>query len=199
MLGIPDHPPSIGYSPHHLSASAKGAPFLYSGGNPLQGQWSFDPQRSGRLTHPPEPSLISRTPSLLLAIFPYMAPVWPPGLYLLKMDRAYSWKSVHRRAIIFFPPTCRPAGRGSISLFQPVPQLVYQHLCHILLPAFDFRFPLFYNYSHFPPFPSPRVTRLVPDLRVITFPRNPVRVGVTLPHTAAVYDFPYRGTLCKPI
>ena len=125
-----------------------------------------------------------------------MAPVWPPGLYLLKMDRAYSWKSVHCRAIIFFPPTCRPAGRGSISLFQPVPQLVYQHLCHILLPAFDFRFPLFYNYSHFPPFPNPRVTRLVPDLRVITFPRNPVRVAVTLsdsPTHGSCLRFPLSG------
>ena len=35
------------------------------GRDPLQGQWRLDPPRSERLTHPHEPSFISRTPTLL--------------------------------------------------------------------------------------------------------------------------------------
>ena len=123
-MGIPDYQPSIGYAPHCPPVSAKGVSLVYSGGDPHQGQWSFDLQRSERLTPPLEPSLVSRTPprfpTFIFHSVLFIVPMWPPGLYLLKVDRAYSWTSVDRRAIISAQNTCRPPGRGSISLSRPL-------------------------------------------------------------------------------
>ena len=129
MVGIPDYQPSIGYPLHCPHVSAKGVSLVYSGGDSHQGLWSFDLQRSERLTPPPSRTFARFPDSSLVSDFffhsvPFIVPVWPHGHYLLKVDRAYSWMSVDHRAIISAQNTCRPPGRGSISLSKPlIPRL----------------------------------------------------------------------------
>ena len=55
MMGIPAYRPPISYTHYGSPVSAKGVSLAYFGWDPHQGQWSFDLQRSERLTPPPPP------------------------------------------------------------------------------------------------------------------------------------------------
>ena len=173
-MGIPDYWPTIGPAYYGSPVSVKGVPLAYSGWGPHQGQWSFDPQRSERLTPPPPgPSLVSRTlpqfPAFIVHSVLSIGSVRPPGFYLLKLNHAYPWASVDPMAVASTQTTCRFSGRGSISL--PSPCFLHagphctQHLDYFnTLLMLGLQFPSAYNHFRFPSFLSLRITRPTPNL-----------------------------------
>ena len=61
MTETPDYRPPSGPAYYFPSVHSNGVSVAYFGGNSHLGQWSFDPRRPERLTHPLGPLLVSRT------------------------------------------------------------------------------------------------------------------------------------------
>ena len=137
-LGIPDYWLTIGSAHCGSPVSATGVPFVYSGWGPHQGQWSFDPQRSERLTPLSDlrsfPGLFFSFRPLLFHSVSSLGSVRPPGCYLLKLDRAHPWASVNPMTVTSIQTTCRSPGQDSIFSLEPLLSSTLDCIARNILP-----------------------------------------------------------------